>query len=78
MKLQKKEDKSVDTSIFLKRENKIPMKEDTETKCRAETEQMTIHRLLHLGIQPMYDHQTQALLWSPTRACCQVPDIAVS
>jgi hypothetical protein len=42
---------------------------DTETKCRVETERMTIQRLFHLGIHPIYSYQTQALLWVPTSAC---------
>ena len=32
---------------------------NTDTKCRAETEEMTIQRLSHLGIHPIYSHQTQ-------------------
>jgi hypothetical protein len=62
MKLKKKEDQSVDTSILLKRGNKIPMKGVTETKCEAETEGMTIQKVTHLGIPPIYSHQTQTLL----------------
>jgi hypothetical protein len=69
MKLKKKEDKSVDTSILLKRENKILMGGITETKCGAEIEGMTIQRLTHLGIHPIHNHQTQTLLWMPTSAC---------
>jgi hypothetical protein len=38
MKLEKKEDHSVDTSVLLRRGIKIPMGGDTETKFRAETE----------------------------------------
>jgi hypothetical protein len=38
MKLKKKGDQSMDTSILLRRENKIPMGGVTETKCGAETE----------------------------------------
>ena len=38
MNLKKKEDQSVDTSIFLTWRNKIPMEGVTETKFRAETE----------------------------------------
>jgi hypothetical protein len=30
----------------------------------AETEGMTFQRLPHLGIHPIYSHQTQTLLWS--------------
>jgi hypothetical protein len=41
---------SVDTSILLRRGNKIPMEGVTETKCKAETEGMTIQRLPHPGI----------------------------
>ena len=52
MKLQKKEDQSVDTSILLRRGNKIPMEEVTETKFRAETEGITIQKLPYLGIHP--------------------------
>jgi hypothetical protein len=44
MKL-KKEDQSVDVSIFLRRENKIFTGGNTETKCRAETEGKVIQRL---------------------------------
>jgi hypothetical protein len=52
MKLKKKEDQSVDTSVLLRRGNKTPMEGVTETKCGAETEGMTIQRLPHLGIHP--------------------------
>jgi hypothetical protein len=68
MKLKKKEDQSVDTSILLRRGNKTPMEGVTETKCEAETEEMTIQRLPHLGIHPIYNYQTQTLLRTPTRA----------
>ena len=51
MKL-KKEDQSVDTSILLRRGNKIPMEGVTETKFRAETKGITIQILSHLGIIP--------------------------
>jgi hypothetical protein len=68
MKL-KKEDQSMDTSILLRRGNKIPREGVAETKFRAETEVMTIQRLPHLGIHPTINHQTQALLQMPTRAC---------
>jgi hypothetical protein len=37
MKLKKKEDQCVDTLILLRRENKIPMGRDRETKYGAET-----------------------------------------
>ena len=57
MKL-KNEDQSVDNSILLRRGNKIPMEGVTESKCGAETEGMTIQRLPHLGIHPIYNYQT--------------------
>jgi hypothetical protein len=55
MKLKKKEDLSVNTSILLRRGKKIPMEEVIETKCGAETAGMTIQRLPHLGIHPIYN-----------------------
>jgi hypothetical protein len=36
---------SMDTSVFLRRGNKMPMGGDTETKCGAETEGKAIQRL---------------------------------
>jgi hypothetical protein len=69
MKLKKKEDQSVDNSILLRRGNKISIEGVTETKCRAETEGTTIQRLPHLGIHPIYNHQTRTLLCMPTNAC---------
>jgi hypothetical protein len=72
----KKEDQSVDTSILFRRGNKIPM--GGITKFGAETEGMTTERLPHLGIHLINNHQNQKLLWMPTRACRQEPDIAVS
>jgi hypothetical protein len=69
MKLMKKEDQSVGSSIFLRRGNKIPMEGVTETICGSETEGMTIQRLSHLGIHSIYNHQTQTLLWMPISAC---------
>jgi hypothetical protein len=47
----------------------IPMEGVTETKCEAETKRMTIQRLPYLGIHSINNHQTQTLLWMPTRAC---------
>jgi hypothetical protein len=58
MKLKKKEDQSIDAPVLLRRGNKIPIGGDTETKCGAETEGMTIQRLLYLGIHPTYSLQT--------------------
>jgi hypothetical protein len=61
MKFKKKEDQSVDTSILLRRGNKIPMEGVIETKFGAETEGMTIQRLPYLGIHPINNHQSQTL-----------------
>jgi hypothetical protein len=63
MKPKKKEDQSADTSILLRRGNKIPMEGATETKHGAETEGMTIQKLPHLGIYPIYNHQIQTLFF---------------
>jgi hypothetical protein len=68
MKLKKKEDQSVDTSILLRRWNKIPMEGVIDIKFITETERMTIQRLPHLGIHPINNHQTQTLLQMPTKA----------
>jgi hypothetical protein len=38
MNLKRKEDQSVDNSVFLRRGNKIPTGGNIETKCGAETE----------------------------------------
>ena len=38
-------------------------KGNTGTKCGAETEGKATQRLPHLGIHPIYCHQTQTLLW---------------
>jgi hypothetical protein len=40
--LTKKENQNVDTLILLRNGNKIPMEGVTETKCGAETKEMTI------------------------------------
>jgi hypothetical protein len=64
MKLKKKEDQSVGASSFLEGK-KILTGANTETKCGAETEGKAIQRLPHLGIHPIYSHQTQTLLWKP-------------
>ena len=69
MKLKKKEDQSVDTLVLLRIGNKIPMEGVTETKFGAEMEGRTIQRLPHLGIHPIYNHQTQTLLHMPERFC---------
>jgi hypothetical protein len=53
----------VDTSILLRKGSKMTIEGITETKYAAETEGTTIQRLPHLGIHPIYNHQTQTLLW---------------
>jgi hypothetical protein len=58
MKLKKKEDQSVDTSLLLRMGKKIPMEGVSETKFRANMEGKTIQRLPHPGIHPIYNHQT--------------------
>jgi hypothetical protein len=69
MKLKKKEDQSVDTSFLLRMWNKVPMEGVTETKFRAKPEGKTIQRLPHVGIHPVYNHQSLALLHMPERFC---------
>jgi hypothetical protein len=69
MKLKKKEDQSVDTSLLLRMGNKIPMEGVTETKFGAETEGKTIQIVSHPGIHHIYSHQTQTLLHMPERFC---------
>jgi hypothetical protein len=77
IKLSKKEDQSMDTSVLLRRVNKIPMSGDTERKCGAETEGKTIQRLPHLGIHSIYSHPSpdtivdanECLLTGPCYRC---------
>jgi hypothetical protein len=69
MKLKKKEDQSVDTSVLLRRGNKISMGRDSETKSEAETEGKVIQGLPHLWIHPIYMYQTNTLLWMPRSTC---------
>jgi hypothetical protein len=80
MKLKKKEEyfQRVNTLVLLRRGNKIPMGGDIEKKCGVETERKVIQRLFHLGIHPIYNHQTHALLWMSRIACLKEPDIVVS
>ena len=77
MRLKKKEDKSVDASVLLRRGNKILTGGNTETKHGAETEGKAIQRLPHLGIHPIGSHQSRTLLLMPRSAYCEEPDIAV-
>jgi hypothetical protein len=57
----------VDTLLLLRRGNKIPMEGVIETKIGAETEDRNIHRLPHLWIHSINNHQAQTLLQMPTR-----------
>jgi hypothetical protein len=52
--------------LFLVGGTKYPFK---EAKCGAETEGMSIQGLPHMWIHPIYNHQTQTVLWMPTSAC---------
>jgi hypothetical protein len=65
----KKEDQCVDTSFLPRIQNKIPMEVIKETKFVAETEGRTIQRLPHPGIHPLYNYQSQILLYMPERFC---------
>jgi hypothetical protein len=49
MKLKKMGDQSVDTSVLLRRGNKILKGGNMETKCGAETEGKALQRLLTWG-----------------------------
>jgi hypothetical protein len=69
MKLKNQEDQCVGALVLLRRWNKILTGANTERKGRVETEGKAIQRLPHLGIHPIYSHQTQTLLWMPTSAC---------
>jgi hypothetical protein len=67
------------TKVFLlRRGNKILTGRNTETKCGAETEELAIQTLSHLGIHPIYSYQTQTILWMPRSAFWLEPIIAVS
>jgi hypothetical protein len=59
MTSKKKEDQNVDASVHFRKVNKILTGGNMETKCGAETEGKVIQRLPHLGIHPIYSHQTQ-------------------
>jgi len=69
VKLKKKEDQNVDTSVFLRRGNKMIMGGNTGTKSEAGTEEKVTLRLPHLGITPICSQQTQSLLLMPKSAC---------
>jgi hypothetical protein len=55
------------------------LKGNAGTKDEADTEEMTIQRLSHLRIHPIYNYQTQTLLWMPNSdELANKLDIAVS
>jgi hypothetical protein len=58
----------VDTTILLRKGNKIHIEGVTEAKCGVETEGITIRRLPHLGIHPINNQQKQTVLQMPIRA----------
>jgi hypothetical protein len=62
MKLKKKEDHRVDTSVLLRRQIKICTGGDTETKFGAEPGGKAIQRLPYLAIYPVYTYQTHKCL----------------
>jgi hypothetical protein len=78
MKPKKKEDQNVDASVLFRGGNKILTGGNMDPKCGAETEGKAIQRLPHLGIHPIYSHQTWTLWWMPGSACLWKPDMAVS
>jgi hypothetical protein len=65
MKLMKKDDQTMDTSVLLRSENKILKGGNSETKCGGKA----IQRLPHLGLHPIYSHQTPILLQIPRSDC---------
>jgi hypothetical protein len=69
MKLEKKEDQSVNSLLLLRMGKKILVEGVTETKSRDETEGKTIQRLPHLGLHSIYNPQTQTPLHMPERFC---------
>ena len=69
MKIKKKENQTVGALVLFRNGNKILTEEIMETMCGIETEGKAIQRLPHLGIHPIYSHQTQTVLWMLTSAC---------
>jgi hypothetical protein len=53
VKLKKKEDQSVDSSVLLRSGNKMLMGVNVETNFGAESEGKATQRLPHLGIHPI-------------------------
>jgi len=65
----KKEDQSVDASVFLRRGNEILTGGNTEKKCDAETEGKAIQRVPPMDSHPTCSQQTTSLLGMPRDAC---------
>jgi hypothetical protein len=57
---------------------KYSQEKNMEIKCGAETEGKVIQSLPHLGIHPIYNHQTGTMLWIPISACLQKSYMTVS
>jgi hypothetical protein len=66
---KKKADQNVDISVLFRRVNKLLTGGNKETKCGTETEGKVIQRFCHLGIHPIYSHQTWMLLLMLGSAC---------
>jgi hypothetical protein len=64
--------------VLFRRENILISGGNMETKCGTETEEKAIQWLSHLGIHPIYSHQTLMLLWIRGSACWPKHDMAVS
>jgi hypothetical protein len=69
MKPKKKEYQNVDFSVLLRRVKKILTGGNMEIKCGTEIKGKATQRLPHLGIHPIYSHQTWMLLWMLGSAC---------
>jgi hypothetical protein len=68
----------VDASVLLRREEKYSREEIWRQSVEQRVKKKIIQRLPHLGIHPIYTHQTQTLLWMPRSAWYQEPDKAFS
>ena len=77
MKLKKKEVQSMDISILLRRGSKYPWEEIQRQSVEQRLKERP-PRDCPTWVSIPYSHQTQTLLWMPTNACGQEPDIAVS
>ena len=78
MKLKKKEDQSVGAFVLHRKGNKILTGANMEIKYGAETEGKAIQCLSHLGIHPIYNHQTPTMLWIPISTSLQKSDMTDS